>query len=192
MRLLESTVFLRSLNYLRIRHGYARSYNWVYPAIVSFLLTWLVLSLVTPATLFEKDGLLSSFTPFLSILSPFYIASLAAVSTFSGNRSVDEKFGMTEPVLLEIRGAGGGWEWVDVTPRHFLSLLFGYCTAVSLFLLLTSIFSSFISIVVMISPSQYHDLIFSMIFLAFSFFLCQLLLCTLLGVYFLSDRIHRK
>lgn len=191
MRSIEKTVFLRSLNYLRVSHGYALWYNWIYPLVLGGATALGILQLVTATSLFEADGLVRSFTPVLSILAPFYIAALAAVATFSGNQSVDSPFDMSQPVLLKVIGDGGDWENIDVTPRHFLSLLFGYCTSLSIFLLLVSIFAPFIAKLVEIASCGWASFFLSTVFVVFAFLLSQLILGTLLGVYYLADRIHR-
>ena len=191
MRSIEKTVFLRSLNYLRVSHGYALWYNWVYPLVLGGAIALGILQLVTATSLFEADGFVRSFTPVLSILVPFYIAALAAVATFSGNQSIDRPFEMSQPVLLKVIGDGGDWENIDVTPRHFLSLLFGYCTSLSILLLLVSIFAPFIAKLAEIAFCDWASFLLSTVFVVFAFLLSQLILGTLLGVYYLSDRIHR-
>ena len=191
MRSIEKTVFLRTLNYLRVSHGYAMRYNWIYPLLLGGVSALGILQLVTARSLFEDGGLVRSFTPVLSILAPFYIAALAAVATFSGNKSVDSPFDMSQPVLLKVIGDGGDWENIDITPRHFLSLLFGYCTLLSIFLLLFSIFAPFIARLVESLLCNSPAFLLSGLFLVFNVLVSQLILGTLLGVYYLADRIHR-
>lgn len=191
MRSIEKTVFLRSLNYLRVSHGYALRYNWIYPLLIGGATAFGILQLVAVPSLFEADGFVRSFTPVLSILAPFYIAALAAVATFSGNPSVDRPFYMSQPVLLKVIGDGGDWENIDVTPRHFLSLLFGYCTSLSILLLLVSIFAPFIAKLAETVSYNWASFLLLAVFLVFTVLLSQLILGTLLGVYYLADRIHR-
>lgn len=150
-----------------------------------------ILQATTVASLYETDGFVRSFTPVLSILAPFYIAALAAVATFSGNKVVDRPFDMSQPVLLNVIGEGGDWENIDVTPRHFLSLLFGYCTSLSIFLLLFSIFSPFVAKLIETAASNWASFLLSAVFSVFAVLLSQLILGTLLGVYYLADRLHR-
>jgi hypothetical protein len=188
----EKSVFLRSLNYLRVNHRYALLYNWIYPFVLGGATALVILQLSTEISLFQADGFVRSFTPVLSILAPFYIAALAAVATFSGNQSVDKPFDMSQPVLLKVIGDGGDWENIDVTPRHFLSLLFGYCTSLSIFLLLVSIFAPFIAKLAETAPCEWTSFSLALIFGIFTVLLSQLFLGTLLGVYYLADRIHRN
>lgn len=192
MRFVERTVFLRPLNYLRIRHSYALRYNWIYPLLLGGVVSFGVLKLGSAPDAFKNGGLILSLIPLLSILSPFYIAALAAVSTFAGNGSVDRPFEMRKPVLLSVIGGGGDWEDIELTPRHFLSMLFGYSTALSLLLLLLAIFSPLVLAAfqkILLGCARYGLSAFLFVFL---FLFSQLVLGTLLGVYFLADKIHRK
>lgn len=188
----ERTVFLRPLNYLRIRHPYALKYNWLFPFFLGGAISFGVLKLGSAGDAFKNGGLIFSLIPLLSILSPFYIAALAAVSTFGGNEAVDRPFAMRKPVLLSVMGDGGDWEDIEVTPRHFLSMLFGYSTALSLLLLLLAIFSSLILAAFQKVLSGYASYGLSAFLCIFFFLFSQLILSTLLGVYFLADKIHRK
>lgn len=192
IRFVERTVFLRPLNYLRIRHPYALKYNWLYPLFLGGVISFGFLKLGSAADAFKDGGVILSLIPLLSILSPFYIAALAAVSTFTGNKSVDLPFEMRKPVLLYVMGDGGDWEDIEVTPRHFLSMLFGYSTALSLLLLLLAIFSPLALSALQKIPSGYASYGLSAFLCVFLLLFSQLVLGTLLGVYFLADKIHRK
>lgn len=192
IRFVEQTVFLRPLNYLRVSHPYALKYNWVYPILLGGAVTFGVLKLSAAEMAFQPGGLLLSLVPLLSILSPFYIAALAAVSTFTGNKAVDRPFEMRDPVLLSVAGDGGDWTDIEVTPRHFLSLLFGYSTALSLLLLLLAIFSPLTLLAFKSVLPDYTDFGISVFLCAFLVLFSQLILGTLLGVYFLADKIHRR
>lgn len=96
---------------------------------------------------------LISFTarPLVKASAPFFIAALAVVSTFAGPELFSEPFKMKEPVTLHVIGERGEPELKDVTPRHFLSLLLGYCCLLSLVPFLVSIFSP---VFVGAAPSQ--------------------------------------
>lgn len=188
---IEKSVFLRSLNYLRVRHRFALRYNWIYPAVFCSLLSYSVIEFANVSTTFAVGGLIKSFVPVLSILAPFYIAALAAVSTFRGKEAVDKKFEMSEPVLLKVIGDGGEWEKIDVTPRHFLSLLFGYCAALSIFVLTFALFSEFVPKVFVGFLDCWKNYFLGILVIGFLFLFSQLVLATLLGIYFLADKLHR-
>lgn len=188
----ESSVFFRALNYLRIRHPYALRYNAIYPAVATGVVAIPMILGGDIGEHFKTAGFIPSLIPVLSILAPFYIASLAAVSTFAGPEFFDEPFRMNKPVTLQITGSGGDWIQIDVTPRYFLSLLFGYCSVASIGLLILTIFSNLIAKACTNMPWGLESWALGMLLILFIFALCQLVLSTLLGIYYLADRIHRK
>lgn len=187
---IEGSALFRVLNYLRISHHYSIRYNVVYPVISGTIGTCALVVSHKLGSVFIENGLLASFAPVLTVLSPFYIAALAATATFAGSKSIDRPFEMSEPVTLEIVGGGGDWEVIEVTPRHFLSLLFGYCATVSLLLLAFVLFSPVVS--VFLRTGVFSDIIAIFVVFGFLFLISQLVVSTLLGVYYLSDRLHRR
>jgi hypothetical protein len=188
----ESSVFLRSLNFLRVSHPYALKYNLIYPSACAFATAFLFYVFVPSINVFGASGLLFKLSPFLAVIAPFFLASLAAVSTFKATEFFDLPFEMTEPVTLLIRGKRGGWTSKDVTPRYFLSLLFGYCCVVSLFLFLITIVAPIIAPKIAMMFGPYAEISGWLLLGVFLFLFYQMILSTLLGVYFLSDRIHRE
>jgi hypothetical protein len=188
---IERSAFWRTLNFLRIIHPYALKYNIVYPSIFAIAVASFVIFFGSPVDSFSNEGAIEKLLPLLTVLAPFYIASLAAVATFQGPDFFDKPFSMSSTVTLSVIGSRGAWEVIDVTPRHFLSLLFGYCTTVSIILIAVSIFAESIGPVALIwSPAgNYYFLTF--LLFVYLFFLAQLTLFTLLGVYYLADRAHR-
>lgn len=190
-RLIERSALLRPMNYLRVHHPYALRYNLIYPAIAATSLAMLVSHFSLESLALEKDGLAHSLAPFLAVLSPFYIAALAAVSTFQGPKAFDRPFKMSSDVCLYVLEGEDVWRKVDVTPRYFLSLLFGYCTVISLILLFVSLFAPLLCLAFAIADPKYGEWLRRGFFFFYIFLGSQLTISTLLGVYYLSDKIHR-
>lgn len=188
---MESSVFFRSLNFLRVRHPFALRYNFLYPLLLSCLTVAVLRFLAPNEAFFSSGGLITKFTPFLAVIAPFYIASLAAVSTFGGHAFIDSPFQMARPVTLLVIGKRGGWEQIDVTPRHFLSLLFGYCCIVALALFIASIFSPVLAGGISALSGGYGVAVKLSGGLVYLFFFFQMILATILGIYYLADRLHR-
>ncbi|WP_225028547.1 hypothetical protein [Xinfangfangia pollutisoli] len=92
---------------------------------------------------------------------------------------------------LEIRHLDKG-QWVirELTMRQFLSLLFGYCSAISMILFLFSLIVPFL-----IGPDAKFEgasfLLQWVGFVIFLFLLFHMLVATFLGMYYLSDKMHR-
>jgi len=150
--LMERTVFLKSLNYLRVSHPYSFAYTLLYPVGLALIASISLWQLAPDQVLFGDDGFVSKFSDFLAVIAPFFIAALAAVSTFKGPEFFDKPMEMKQPVILKVSGERGAREWIEVTPRHFLSLLLGYCSLSSLALFLVSIFAP-----VLVGQVSSHD-----------------------------------
>lgn len=189
--LFERSALLRTLNYLRVRHQFYFRYNILYPMICAAV-TLLALKALSPEPFFSANGIASRFSTFFAITTPFYIAALAAISTFPGPKFFDEPFKMSRPTTIVIAGDLGAPETVEVTQRHFLCLLYGYCCILSFLLFLVAVVAPVVApglSAIFGATSQLGSYILSFIFL---FFVFQSFILLLLGIYFLSDRIHRK
>lgn len=190
-RLLEQSALLRTLNYVRVKHPYARRYNVIYPGILAFLTIIVIGGGSSAGSFFGAAGVISKLTQYLAVLSPFFLASLAAVSTFSGAENFDAPFKMREPVTLEMRGERGVIQPFSITPRHFLSLLFGYCCVVSMALFAVSIVAPLLSSAEGTAQHSAHSFVEVFAATIFFFFFYQVTVATLLGVYYLADKLHR-
>lgn len=190
MKYIESILILRSLNFIRVKHNDALTYNLVLPISLTIILLSLLYSLSNQVNLYGPQGIIHELSSFLLILTPFYIAALAAISTFNGNAALDEPMkGIKAPTLVIL--VRGTYQITNLSLRHFLSLMFGYCSVLSLSLFLSNVFIRHFannSILRSYEISHYVGILF---FVCFLFFLMQLVTITLLGLYFLSDKLHR-
>lgn len=189
--LLERSVFLRTLNFLRIKHEFATAYTYWYPAIATACTVGMLYFLVPTIDAYSDAGLISQLSPFLAVFAPFFLAALAAIATFSGPKFLDQSFQMTSDVTLKYAGELGVIEPQDVTPRHFLSLLFGYCCVISLALFLLSVLVPILAPNVATIFGDYAELLGWAFLFLYLFLFFQIVLLTLLGIYYLSDKVHR-
>ncbi len=188
--IVEGSSFLRPLNYLRVRNDYSFKYNWLYPIILSTVLfcgVYLGAATDSPADLLTA---INKYGSLLTVLFPFYFASLAATSSLRGVPALDEKFKMASEVTLRIKVAAEEYDTLALSPRDFVSLLFAYCTTVSLFLLVITFTTSGLIAVVEKLP-MCASWVALAVLASITFLLSQLLVTTLLGVYFLSDYMVR-
>ena len=190
MKIIEQFVFLRTLNYLRIEHAYSRQFNIYIPAVLTVLFLVLIFWFSEQPNVFGTSGLLSGFSQLLAILAPFFIASLAAVATFAGNDAFDEKFQMQEPVKITVLDQG---RWLErhLTLRQFLSLLFGYCSVSSLLLFLVTLVSPIVSKGIATALGEASNAVGNLVLVLFTFVFFHMITATLLGLYYLSDKMHR-
>ena len=189
------------VNYLRIRHGDSLFHSKaVYDFVLPFILTlatcvifsWIGVSL----HIFDHGELVKRLTDLLSLMIVFYMAALAAVATF-------DRQGIDDPLrggdaLLRARNSDTG-EHFDrkLTYRQFISYLFGYLSFLSLCLY---IFVIVFAIGWPVFERQFQPsgwaywLLYRVadpIIFAITFFaVWQLVITSLLGIYFLTERIQ--
>lgn len=189
-KLFESSPFLRSLNFVRVRHPERMRYLLVYPFV--FTLSVLLVLRIAAGSFFSIDvsKAIQPIIPMIAILLPFFIASLAATATFSGPKGFDEPFKMRHKVKLLISFRGGSKD-IDVTPRHFLSLLFSYISVLCLSLLFAGAIQSNIDLLSLLGNHTWVALIKTIFLLKFLIFLGQILVATGVVIYYLGDFIHR-
>lgn len=186
--LVELSIFLRPLNFLRVKSEYTKRYCWDYPIALSFV--GYLLTTVTrgdQAFALASDKLLSLIT----LLIPFYIASLAAISTLPETGPLNEPFKTRKEISLRILSANDTWKDIILSPKDYMRLLFAYATfaSICIFCLIAgsnAIFSLFglLSMQLEISAKVF---LYGVIYL----FSAQLATITLIGIYFLSDYLVR-
>lgn len=169
------------LRYLKITHREKTFFDYVLPAIATAI--FLVVNqylLPKPLLFLGEKSIVSIVNGILQMLSGFYIASLAAVATFS-RPEIDEQM-LNAPTLNSI----------PVTRRLFLTHLFGYLAFTSIMLYFIGGFAQIATENInQIAGSEYGEIIswFAKSFYTFGIF--NLIFVTLLGLYFMIDRIHQ-
>lgn len=181
---------LKPLNYLRIHHKEKILYDWVLPPIVAVLLTSTLFFSPVKVTIFGANSVIKACTDLLQILTGFYIASLAAIATFS-KQSMDDIMAGDPPILWKKTKGLNVKE--QLTRRRFLCYLFGYLAFMSLFLYFIGSATIPLSDVArkLFMPRTNYIIKWAFVFI-YTFLMSQLLITTLLGLYYLVDRIHRS
>ena len=173
---------LRPLAYLRICHPSKPSFDWVVPGCLTALFVLAYVLAAVPIPIRGDDGIISAITEFVKFSSGFYITALAAIATFN-RPGMDEL--MENPPELE-----GG----KLSRRRFLAFLFGYLAFLSIAIYvagaLTRIYAP--SIVELLGPGLLLQGARVAFVAVYGFAMANLLSTTLLGIYFLTDRIIRN
>lgn len=178
------------LSYLRIKNSHLKQFSFYIPAFLTIIFIAMYLLLPIKLNIFNENGLIKSISNFLSLLIGFYIASLAAIATFQ-NENLDKKIQGEKAILEHIRGGQELSE--ELTRRRFLCLLFGYCSLASIFLFLLGIFSQLLQDNLReIIPNIYHSFFIVLFLVVYIFVFFNLIVTTLLGLNYLTDRIHRS
>lgn len=188
--MLKTSRLLRPVLFLSIKSKGLKKYTWLYPALWVFL----VLNYIYffPETCIDKSTIIKKMiqdcSNLLYVLPGFYIAALAAIATFNAPTMDVPLDGQNTELCSQEENI----QTRKLTRRRFLCLLFGYLSFLSLILcVVTVIFTQMppSAIFAKIWPTSkiYMDLFF--ITVAMLFFI-QLICLTLLGLYYLCDRIH--
>lgn len=187
----------RGFAFSSVRHTeLTRALRWI-PLVFAAICIAAYLALPVRPPLTGEGSLSRHLIAVFSTLPGFFIAALAAVATF--NRIEMDETMPTPAPQLKLK-TGGERDWVDLTFRMFLSHLFGYLTtlafiAVFLFvgvdvlsasgtdLLEKSLDITGATLVAQVSNAAYVGLA---VWLS-----SKIVITTLLGIYFLAERIHR-
>lgn len=174
------------LKYLTIHHPEKRTFDIWVPLGIAF-----VMMLPLFSAQFREDAVttLDVFgrsSDLLSVLTGFFVAALAAVATFGGPE-MDETMPGKPPVTLN-----HGTHIEPLSRRRFLSFLFGYLAFLSLFMYLFGFaFAAVQKYVVVAYIGDLATWTFGTFWVLFSVLAGNLISTSLLGLFYLTDRIHR-
>ena len=175
------------LRYLRIQHPEKIKFDLYFPMVFAILISLPLLSEKFVADAKSSLDILGRSSDLLSILTGFFVAALAAVATF-GNAEMDEPMTGEDPVTL-VDHAGNEDK---LSRRRFLSYLFGYLALASIFTyVLGFAFYGIQTYLVGVLAPAWSTASLVTFWLVYSLLLGNLLSNALLGLFYLTDRIHR-
>jgi hypothetical protein len=179
----------RPFSYLSIEHPEKWKFDWLIPLILTFLSLSICFLLRPYLNFFGESGLINQILSFVQILPGFYIAALAAISTF--NRIDIDQY-MPDPTPQIDIIISGEKNKIKLTRRRFLCMLFAFLATESILLALCSIaaLTTAVAFKTMLPPPMHPFVSYSFLFLYLIIF-WQLLTATLLGLYYLGDRLHQ-
>ncbi|HBN8402309.1 TPA: hypothetical protein NIH23_000208 [Pseudomonas aeruginosa] len=181
---------LRPFGYLAIRHPYKWIVDWLYPGLLAIAALVFISFHGGYIDFIKGGGLVSLVLSFVQSLPGFYIAALAAVSTF-GRSDIDSVLPEPTPkIKIRFRDKEN---IVSLTRRRFLAMLFAFLTGESILLVVFSIFLLSYGGMVFDFAFWKIDLggwlaVFS-VFLYFLIFF-QMVLATFWGLYYLGYKLH--
>ena len=180
-------VLLRPFSFLAIRHpsNLPMWVNWVLPftaAGVSLLsLHWLG----ADVNVFGSQGLLDRLLAFVQTLAGFYIAALAAVSSFNSPH-LDREMPAPAPTMYIMYN--GRMQLVPATRRRFLASMFAYLTSLSFLFSLAAIATT---VLAPVFKQTWPDAVGYLHCVAAGFFLMalfQMTCVTFWGLFYLGER----
>ncbi len=181
----------RPFTYLEIKGIQGKKiFDWYIPLLFT-LLTFLFLFLSNNLDLSKvvgKGQLIESLTGFIQNLPGFYIAALAAISTFNRPEIDFALISDGKKPYFNVKSVKNNGikadDSVDVTRRIFLCFLFSFLTAASFILIILNKFADIVSV-----SGGYVVLSYIYTFVYFMMF-WQLIITTFFGLYYLGNRIH--
>lgn len=178
-----------AFSFLYLKGADIRWYQWLYPLFIFLLVVGVVGGLSHLGAIFDEKEIIASISQLMGILVGFYIASLAAVSSFN-NGNLDKQMLGNAPTIV-ISEHDGEIE-VKLTRRRFLSILFGYCAALAMLVYLVGAIYINVDMSNISGLSAEAGCVISMIVIyAYIFLLSSLFVATMLGLHYLVERMHR-
>ena len=188
-RITQSAI-LKPLSYLLIEHERLKWFNFTLPGLLTIGFVAVFIFLSPHVNILGEGGLVESINGSIGFLIGFYIAALAAVATFE-NKNLDKKIA-GEPAKLTYYQAEKFWQ-EELTRRKFLSFLFGYCSFMSIVLFVAGVFAQiFHTGFKILIPLQFHMPLTALFIASYMFIFFNLAITTFLGLFYLTDRLHRE
>lgn len=177
------------LSYLRIKQKVKFYFDVVYPIAVTTIVLLAAYSLPEKVNVFGTSGVIFQISELLKMLIGFYIASLAAIATFQAAALDQPLSGSTATLWVSRRGAGFD---KSLTRRQFLCYLFGYLAFMSLFMFSSGMLAVSLAADIknLIDPA-YQIWVKGGFSGVYILILSHMLIATLLGLHYLTDRLHR-
>lgn len=180
-------VLLRPFSFLFIRHPSTLSVwvNWVMPLAATAISLLILYRMGADVNVFGSQGLLDRLLSFVQTLAGFYIAALAAVSSFNSPH-LDRQMPAPAPTMYIMYN--GGMQLVPATRRRFLTSMFAYLTSLSFVFSLAAIAT------VVMAPvlrQTWPDAVCFLHWTGASFFLLaifQMTCVTFWGLFYLGER----
>ena len=165
-------------------------YQWGYPTFGFAVVAIVVTSFGDHFLTIDKKELVDDVNYLMGILVGFYIAALAAVSSFQ-NKNLDQVMKGRTPILTTVRNGRRNIE--KLTRRRFLAILFGYCAVLAIILYVLGAILVHADVSRSASYSLRPSIEFALVvfWCVYTWIVCSLVVVTLLGLHYLVERMHR-
>lgn len=190
------------LSYFRIRHSADESYNlsnsvkiwydYYIPLSITLIITCLLWKLNIPFSFFSESGIVSQFSQMLSFLAGFYITALAAIASFEREDLDKPTKGIPLVIYKSATNPSTGKPFGNqiLTRREYLCMLFGYLAFMSINLFLIGVLGKLFQPAIQeLVDGQLIRIICLFIYM---YFLLHIIITTFIGIFYLSERIHKE
>jgi hypothetical protein len=191
MRRVLRKAFINALNlftafsFFRLRSADLVFYQYVYPSFLSIAVISGYEFLGGGYFVVKLDSFVASATTLMGVLVGFYIAALAAVTSFP-NESLNNIMSGDAPKIREKHGS----ELISLTRRRFLSILLGYCAFQSIFIFVLGSISAAVDLGGEV-PASMVAIIKATWWFIYAWLLSSLFIVTMLCLHYLIERMHR-
>lgn len=183
--LLNAKQLFTAFSFYRLQGSDLRFFQYVYPTLLTVLMLVAYRVLSDGVIVIKLSEVVGSTTALMGVLVGFYIAALAAVTSFP-NESLNSVMVGDAPKIRERAGN----DRQPVTRRRFLSILLGYCAFLSIFIY--ALGSVYASVSLAASVDVRVVAILTTVWWGFyTWISCSLLVVTMLCLHYLIDRMHR-
>lgn len=183
---INANTLLTAFTLFRLRGGNLIYFQYVYPTALTLFILVVFNKWGSTYLTIDVTKVVASATTLMGVLVGFYIAALAAVTSFP-NDNLDNPMAGRTTTLREKCGRG----IEEVSRRRFLSILLGYCAFLSILIFLTGSISSAISV----KPHYQGDVTHALItayWVIYTWMISSLSTITLLCLHYLIDRMRRE
>jgi hypothetical protein len=178
MALQKHTKVFTVFSFLRLRSADIFWYQWIYPSIFFAVTFGGFLFWGHQFVSFDQSKLIGDVNALMGILVGFYIAALAAVSSFA-NENLDQIMRGRAPTLTSVRKGK--------------AIIFGYCATLAIILYVFGVLQ--VHLTVTQPAALWAQTIMSVVgYIAWAIYLwiiSSLLVVTLPGLHYLVERMHR-
>jgi len=176
---------LTAFSFFRLRSADLRYFQYVFPTVASVGILLGYHFLAGKFLTIKLETFVASATTLMGVLIGFYIAALAAVTSFP-SESLNNVMSGDAPKMKE---RWGGQD-VALTRRRFLSILLGYCAFLSIFVFILGSISASVDLGEDV-PKMATQIITGVWWFIYTWFLSSLLIVTMLCLHYLIERMHR-
>lgn len=179
---------IRPFAYIFIHHQVKRKVDWLLPLALTAITIMLIAPFREGMNVWATFGVVATAQGLVQALPGFYIAALAAVATFGQQGSSLDTI-IPEPTPTIQTRFAGAWIEMKLSRRRFLCLLFAYLTSISIVLSLFATYGQAIAGPARTIFAAYVVDSLSWLMLGiYLLFLFQMVVVTLWGLYYLSDK----
>lgn len=190
MALQKHTKVFTVFSFLRLRSVDIFWYQWIYPTIFFAVAFGGFLFWGHQFVSFDQAKLIGDVNALMGILVGFYIAALAAVSSFA-NENLDQVMRGRAPTLISVRKGNEIKE--TLTRRRFLAIIFGYCATLAIILYVFGVLQVHLTVTqpAALWAQTAMSVVGQIAWAIYVWIISSLLVVTLLGLHYLVERMHR-